>query len=253
MPLLKALVIDDEVSVRSLLRNCLETDGFSVLEAATENEALDIAARTDLSVITLDLYLAEGDGLSIARRIRGRSNVPIIMVTGRDDPIDRVVGLELGADDYITKPFHVREFLARVHSVLRRSLPSQPQSELSTGDAANGGAMQFDGLTLLLDQFELIGRQGERCGLTTADFTLLMVFLENPKQVLSREQLLKKVAGLEWEPTDRSIDNRVARLRKKIERDPDHPQLIKTVRGIGYLFAWATASLVNMSDLDLNT
>ncbi len=161
------------------------------------------------------------------------------MVTGKDDVIDRVVGLEIGADDYITKPFHVREILARIRAVLRRQ-PEMP----SAADRApvNGGveaiaAFHFDGIVVVPDRMDVIDRDGDDCGLTSGDFALLKVFLERPKRVLSRDQLMDLTGGVDWSPLDRTIDNQVARLRKKIERNPSDPKLIKTVRGVGYTFA----------------
>jgi len=162
-------------------------------------------------------------------------------VTGKDDVIDRVVGLEVGADDYITKPFHVREVMARIRSVLRRTEdlgtalleepvePEQPKSAQSLRYA-------FDGMTAIPDSLELLDRSNVDCEMTSGDFRLLTVFLKRPKRVLSRDQLMDLTGGTEWHPLDRTIDNQIARLRKKIERDPSSPKLIKTVRGVGYSF-----------------
>ena len=165
------------------------------------------------------------------------------MVTGNDDVIDRVVGLEIGADDYITKPFHVREVIARIRSVLRRTeaapnIPDGIGSEIVT-EKFQTQSMQFffDGMTASPDTFKLIDRDGNDCGLTSGDFKLLTIFLKRPKRILSRDQLMDLTGGIEWSPLDRTIDNQIARLRKKIERDPSDPTLIKTVRGIGYTFA----------------
>lgn len=188
-------------------------------------------------LISLDLQLGKDDGFDIARHIRSFSQVPIIMVTGKDDVIDRVVGLELGADDYITKPFHVREVLARVKSVLRRHHAAAPEMPVTQQGTPPMPVLCFDGLAARLDQFELIGRDGQSVDLTSGDFKLLRVFLERPKRTLSRETLMDLIGGTEWSPLDRTIDNQVARLRKKIELDPAQPRLIKTVRGIGYMFS----------------
>jgi len=237
------LVVDDDAKIRSLLRNVLEGDGFAVLEAASMREIQKALETTHISLITLDIHLQDENGIDLARQIRTSSTVPIIMVTGRDDVIDRVVGLEVGADDYITKPFHVREVVARIRSVLRRVEATQSvQSDNATGSVTQTSASpsmhySFDGMTAIPDQMKLLDRQGADCALTSGDFKLLDAFLTRPKRVLTRDQLMDLTGGIEWSPLDRTIDNQVARLRKKIERDPSEPQLIKTVRGMGYTFA----------------
>lgn len=235
------LIVDDVPAIRSLLRKCFEDEGFNVFEASTAAETLDVVSASSIDLITLDLQLGKDDGFDVARAIRRISQVPIIMVTGKEDVIDRVVGLEIGADDYITKPFHIREVLARVRSVLRRSTWQKEQSGEKTADTdppeTGSDAIRFDGLVAVPDSFELWDRDGRSCDLTSGDFKLLNVFLENPKRVLSRERLMDLVNGAEWAPLDRTIDNQVARLRKKIERDPAHPSLIKTVRGVGYMLS----------------
>lgn len=237
----KILIVDDEPKMRLLLRRCLEGDGFDVIEAEDMAGTLDAIHSHNVQLVTLDLQLGRENGLEIAKRIRQHSNVPIIVVSGRDDVIDRVVGLELGADDYITKPFHVREVLARVRSVLRRTgttenpqltVPEPSEIQPDTEEAAT-----FDGMTAYLDRFELLDRTGAQVEMTSGDFRLLAIFLLNPKRMLSRDRIMDLLHGIEWTPLDRAIDNQVARLRKKIERDPTSPVLIKTVRGIGYMLA----------------
>ena len=231
----RVLVVDDDPKIRDLLRRCLEAENFHVDEAA-DSAGVNLAfARAMPDLVTLDLNLGLQDGLEIAREIRRKSNVPIIMITGKDDVIDRVVGLELGADDYITKPFHVREMLARVRTVLRRSEHHSGATSAVHHDAADHGPLiGLDGLTIDRDRMILTDRQGAICDLTTADFKLLCAFLDNPQRPLSRDRLMDLISGPAWVPLDRAIDNQVARLRKKIERDPARPLLIKTVRGSGY-------------------
>lgn len=233
------LVVEDDPKIRTLLRNVLETEGFGVLESKGGESVLDLVKSERIALLTLDIHLGTGNGLELAREIRRTSSVPIIMVTGQDDVIDRVVGLEIGADDYITKPFHVREVIARVRSVLRRAEAAKTRSEPASvaSEAVDGVTYRFDGMTADPDRLELLDRDGQDCGLTSGDFKLLNVFLTRPKRVLSRDQLMDLTGGLEWSPLDRTIDNQVARLRKKIERDPAEPKLIKTVRGIGYTFS----------------
>lgn len=236
------LIVDDDPKVRALLRNVLEDDGFSVREAEDAAKTMDTLADARVDLITLDINLGNDNGVDLAREIRRTSHVPIIMVSGKDDVIDRVVGLEVGADDYITKPFHVREVTARIRSVLRRAegihakLPSDT-TETRTSDVEPSLQFCFDDMIAIPDRLELLDRNNTDCGLTSGDFKLLLVFLERPKRVLSRDQLMDFTGGVEWSPLDRTIDNQVARLRKKIERDPSSPKLIKTVRGVGYTLA----------------
>ncbi|MEH6522010.1 response regulator [Sulfitobacter sp.] len=236
------LVVDDDKKIRNLLRNVLEGEGFSVVEAQTTAQVMEFMENSTLCLVTLDIHLGSENGIEVARQIRHISQVPIIMVTGKDDVIDRVVGLEVGADDYITKPFHVREVIARIRSVLRRSEISAQAREAAFVAAqpisgAESVQYRFDGMTAIPDQLELLDRNGASSGLTSGDFKLLSVFLTRPKRVLSRDQLMDLTGGAEWQPLDRAIDNQIARLRKKIERDPSDPKLIKTVRGVGYTFA----------------
>lgn len=236
----KILVVDDDPKVRTLIRRCLEGEGLSVSEVGDVAGAVAALAQNSFDLITLDLNLGAEDGFDVARQARLSSDVPIIMVTGKDDVIDKIVGLEVGADDYITKPFHVREFLARVKSVLRRSEGHKTDRFAAQSDELPTEMVdeyQFDGLTARIETFELIDRDGIDVDLTSGDFKLLTVFLNNPKKILSRERIMDLIDGPEWTPLDRTIDNQVARLRKKIERDPINPKLIKTVRGIGYTMA----------------
>ena len=229
----KILIVEDDRKIRTLLRNVLECEGFDVLEGATAPEVMETLKSHSLALITLDIHLGKDNGLELAREIRKTSSVPIIMVTGQDDVIDRVVGLEIGADDYITKPFHVREVVARIRSVLRRAGQCGEEKTVTT----ETDIIAFDGLQVQVDRMELLDREGDDCGLTSGDFKLLKVFLDRPNRVLSRDQLMDLTGGIERNPLDRTIDNQVARLRKKIERDPSEPKLIKTVRGVGYMFA----------------
>jgi DNA-binding response OmpR family regulator len=190
-------------------------------------------------LVTLDIHLGKDNGIELAREIRRTSQVPIIMLTGKDDVIDRVVGLEVGADDYITKPFHVREVIARIRSVLRRAgnnVAPPTGTEMAPSSEKNC-KFHFDEMIAIPEQLELLDRDGNECRLTSGDFKLLKACLHRPKRVLSRDHLMDYVAGADWNPLDRTIDNQIARLRKKIERDPADPKLIKTVRGVGYTFA----------------
>lgn len=233
----KILVVDDEAPIRALLRECFELDAYEVEEAGDAQEAMARLETMVPSLITLDLNLGGDNGLELARQIRGRCNVPIVMITGRSDTIDRVVGLELGADDYIAKPFHVREVLARVRAVLRR-YEGNGQSDLHPVERDSpGGVYHFEQWRLDPGRRELTTAEGETRELTTAEFNLLLLMVQRPARVLSRDNIMDLLKGHDWSPLDRSIDALVGRLRRKIEQAPDAPRLIKTVRGVGYVFA----------------
>ncbi|SMQ68686.1 two-component system, OmpR family, phosphate regulon response regulator OmpR [Devosia lucknowensis] len=229
------LVVDDDPQIRRMLRRCLEDEGFRVSESS-DGENIDPILRAGLDLVTLDLNLGRTDGLALARRIRQTSDVPIIMITGKGDMIDRIVGLEIGADDYIAKPFHLREVLARIRSVLRRSTgpaaPVQPPAAV----------IAFDGFMLDPARRSLTGPDGNDIALTTGEFDLLLLFCRHAHMVLERDRIMDLLKGHDWAPNDRSIDNQVARLRKLIEADTRHPQIIKTVRGAGYSFTPRTLS-----------
>ncbi|MEM6577193.1 MAG: response regulator transcription factor [Pseudomonadota bacterium] len=236
MPGKTILVVDDEAKLRKLLVTCFEQEGYRTIEAEDAASAMRVFERQMPDLVTLDLRLGADNGLDVAREIKRLCDVPIVMVTGRDDVLDRVVGLEVGADDYITKPFHVREVLARIHAVLRRSERGPLASEPLNGAVAPVRVYRFAGWEVAPERFEVMRPDGTLCTMTTAEFNLLMVFLERPKRILSREQLMEFLGGASYSPLDRTIDNQVARLRKKIEVDPAAPRIIRTVRGIGYSF-----------------
>lgn len=226
------LVVDDDPKMRRLLRNCFEGEGFGVAEAEDGASALAAMEAGPFSLVTLDLNLKAESGYDLARQITREYGTPIIMVTGRGDVIDKVVGLELGADDYIVKPFHPREMVARVRTVLRRASRAPEETP-----APDGESYEFEGMTAVPSRLELRDRAGHVVELTAGDFRLLEVFLAAPGRALSRDTILDRMHGRFWSPYDRSIDNQVARLRKKIEVDAANPQIIKTVRGIGYSLA----------------
>jgi DNA-binding response OmpR family regulator len=222
----------------------LEDDDFGVIEAETATEVLQVNETSAVSLITLDLNLESDNGIDLARQIRRTSQVPIIMVTDKEDVIDRVVGLEVGADDHTIKPFHPRKVLARIRSVLLRSETTSQGLQKAADTLVSSPAQSpksvhfsFDGLIAIPHQMKLMNRSGVECELTSGDFRLLDVFLNRPKRVLSLDQLMDLTGGTEWNPLDRAIDNQIARLRKKIERDPSDPKLIKTARGAGYSFS----------------
>jgi two-component system OmpR family response regulator len=231
------LIVDDEPEVRALLRTGLEGEGFAVVEAGNSAEAEGHLAARPISLLTLDLKLGGEDGLKLARDLRAKRNTPIVMITGKGDPIDRVVGLELGADDYIAKPFLMREVVARVRAVLRRYQAAEAGPVPEATGSEGGSRYTFDGWTLDTLRREVRAPDGAPCDLTTAEFNLLQILVQRPGRVLSRDELMDLLKGHDWTPMDRSIDGLVARLRKKIEPESERPQLVKTVRGVGYVFA----------------
>jgi len=195
------------------------------------------AQLTDsVDVILLDVVMPGEDGLTLAREIRANSDVGIIMLTGRDDVLDRIVGLEVGADDYIAKPFHLREVMARVKSVLRRRAPRPDQFPRPAAPGGGDDVISFDGWRLDAGRRQLLSPKGEDVALTTGEFDLLSALAKYPGRVFGREALMDLTRGRSWEAFDRTIDAQVARLRKKIEIDPKNPTLIKSVRGVGYVF-----------------
>ena len=231
------LVVDDEAQVRTLLRSRFEKEGFTVWEAsdgAGMRQRLEAGA---VSLITLDLTLGREDGLSLAREVRASRNVPIIMISAKDDEIDRVVGLELGADDYITKPFSPREVVARVRAVLRRyGAGGSPEAAWDVPGPI-GLQLAFEGGVLDIARREYRTPDGSTVDLTTTEFNLLEMFLLRPQRVLSRDEIMNLLKGHDWNPFDRSVDSAIARLRKKVEADADRPKYVKTVRGVGYVFS----------------
>jgi two-component system, OmpR family, response regulator len=226
------LVVDDDARVRTMLARYFEEEGFRVSLAGSGGEMRAVMANSPADLVLLDLVLPGEDGVSLARELRSQSEVGIIMLTGRDDVMDRVVGLEIGADDYVPKPFHLREVLARVRSVLRRA---QRLPAWVANPERREPAIVFDDWRLDPERRQLTAPDGSDVPLTTGEFNLLSVFLQQPHRVLDRDQLMTFMHGRSWEAYDRTIDAQIARLRKKIERDPKNPVLIKSVRGAGYV------------------
>ncbi|HXZ51707.1 MAG TPA: response regulator [Burkholderiales bacterium] len=226
----RVLIVEDDADVRDTMAEYLSSHGFAV-DTAEGGDAMRAAlARNVPQLVLLDLMLPGEDGLSLARSLRERHDLAIIMVTAADSVVDRVVGLEVGADDYIAKPFDLRELLARVKSVLRRARPGPG------GAAGTARTVSVGGCSLDLGAHRLLDAAGAEVPLTSMEFDLLRMFVEHPNQVLSRDQLLNLTRNRDWEPFDRSIDIRIARLRRKLGEDPAKPRLIKTVRGAGYCY-----------------
>ncbi len=229
------IVCDDEPDIRDTVGEYLERQGFSVTQADGGESLRQLAESTSFDAVVLDISMPGEDGLSLARFLRERGGTGIIMLTASGETVDRIVGLEMGADDYLAKPVDLRELLARLKAVLRRiSVQNSPQS--SAGGKA-GGLVAFGDCQLDLDAYKLTGGDGVEIAITAMEFNLLKVFAEHPGRVLNRDQILEMAHDRGWDPFDRSIDIRISRLRKKIEADPAKPQIIKTVRGVGYVFS----------------
>lgn len=228
------VIVDDEAEICAIIAEYLAQHGFAVATATGGVELDAIIADEMPDLVILDVNMPGENGFAIARRLRAMSDVPFVMLTSADDLVDRVVGLELGADDYISKPFDLRELRARVDAILRRI--GRARATPAAAAATSPALVQFGDSSLDLEARRLSRANGEELELTAMEFDLLAAFARNPNRVLSRERLLDLAHNHDTEPFDRSIDVRIARLRRKIERDPSKPLLIKTMRGAGYMF-----------------
>ncbi|MBO9538264.1 response regulator [Herbaspirillum sp.] len=226
------LIVDDDREIRTLLAEYLAGNGLRTLTATNGAEMRKTLEESRVDLIVLDLTLPGEDGLTLCRNLRAASNIPVIMLTARGEPLDRILGLEMGADDYLAKPFEPRELFARIRSVLRRTQALPPN--MAQPDAA---AMRFANWTLDLTARHLVDRDGVVVALSGAEFRLLKVFLDHPNRVLNRDQLLELTQGRESDPFDRSVDIQISRLRQKLGDDARTPAIIKTVRNEGYVLA----------------
>lgn len=225
------LLVDDERSIREPLAQYLSRNGFRVTAAASAAEARTRLAGSAIDLVVLDIMMPGEDGLSLCRHIRENGDLPVILLTAKSEETDRIVGLEMGADDYVLKPFSPRELVARIKAIFRR---------VSTGgnrQHADGANYAFDGWVLKTGERTLVDREGVALPLSTAEYNLMLAFATRPNQVLSRDQLLDITQGREANAFDRAIDNQISRLRRKIEEDPKNPRFIKTVWGGGYTLA----------------
>ncbi len=225
------LIVDDQRDIRDLLARYLIRRGFRATAAESVAAARKVLQAAQIDLIVLDIMMPGEDGLSLTRSIRENHDIPVILLTAMGDETDRIVGLEMGADDYVPKPFNPRELLARIKAVLRRAR-TMPRSQ-----ATGKGKLCFDRWKLDLARRELLDQHGVSVALSSGEFRLLVALLERPGMVLTRDQLLDLTRGRSAQPFDRSVDNQVCRLRRKIERDPKNPSLIKTAWGGGYCFA----------------
>ncbi|HYM04333.1 MAG TPA: response regulator [Stellaceae bacterium] len=226
------LVVDDQKEICELVQQYLSNEGYRVSVAPDGAAMRRIMAQGPVDLVVLDLMLPGEDGLTLARELREQSTVGIIILTGRGETVDRIIGLEMGADDYLPKPFNLRELLARVKSVLRRVSLRAPKDQAETARSK----AHFAGWHLDLSTRELVSPDGGEVRLTTGEFDLLAAFVNNANQVLSRDRLLDLARNREAGPFDRTIDVQVGRLRRKLESDPENPTMIKTVRGTCYIF-----------------
>lgn len=228
----RILVVDDEPEVCALVARCLAPGGYAVDRAHSGSELRQRVEQRLYDLIVLDLNLQGEDGLTHLRDLRQKMDIPVIILTARGEPVDRVVGLELGADDYLPKPFEPRELLARVRTVLRRTKPADKGAV-----PANGQRLCFAGWVLDTDTRILMSESGQPVELTTAQYDVLVALARHPNRVLTRDQILDHARGRDGTPFDRSIDVHIGHLRQKIEHDRRHPEIIKTVHGVGYMFA----------------
>lgn len=228
------LVVDDDADMRQLLSDALSANGYAV-HVAANGRAMHLALEQyPVALLILDLRLEREDGLALARNLRATSELPIMMLTGKGDETDRILSLELAADDFLMKPFNIRELLARVHALLRRT---RPQVEAEPEPEQMGARLTFGDWIMDLDRRELTDRQGVRKDLTFAEFNLLEAFVKAPSRVWSRDQLLEHSRGLDASVYDRTVDVLILRIRRKIEPNPRHPRYIRTERGVGYIFS----------------
>jgi len=228
------LIVDDDERICRSLECYLQHEGYVVGSVSDGQAMWQYCEDRKPNLVLLDIMLPGVDGITLARELRVKQpDIGIIMLTGKDDTVDTIVGLEVGADDYITKPFDNRELLARIHSVLRR-LSDNYHNNKTTNTAEN--RVQFDGWQMYLDTFELYAPSGEKINLTSIEFKLLEILVNNVGHVLSRDQILQKLSSREWQPKDRSVDVLIGKLRKVLETDPAQPKLIRTIRNLGYQF-----------------
>ena len=230
-------VVDDEADITQLLAGYLGNQGYRISQLHSGHALMALMAADPPDLVLLDLGLPGEDGFVIARRLREHWRCGLVIVSGRGDAVDKVVGLEVGADDYVTKPFDLRELLARIKAVLRRTATSSSVAAPAAAPAPVRECLRFNTWVLDVAARSLSSAEGQAVALTSGEFDLLYAFAQHPGRVLSRDFLLERTRGRESGPFDRTIDVQVGRLRKKLESDPEDPQIIKSVRGAGYLFA----------------
>jgi two-component system OmpR family response regulator len=232
------LAVDDDVNLHEVMRHYLEQAGYEYLAAHNGKELAQALDNAQPDIILLDLILPEDDGLALLSLIRSKTKAAIIMISGRDAAVDRIIGLEMGADDYLTKPFELRELSARIKAVLRRGTQEvSPVNDIKDTPLAKANRIFFNGWILDRLQYQVFNDAGESADLTSGEFKLLEALVAAPNRVLSREHLFTLTRPGDFDAFDRAIDIQIGRIRKKINDDPRSPVLLKTIRGVGYLFA----------------
>lgn len=229
---IRILVCDDEIDVREMVQEYLTKRGFLVSTAGNGKELRAILASGGVHLIILDINMPGEDGLAVLRSLRQENQIPVVMLTAAGEVVDRIIGLEMGADDYLGKPVDLRELEARIKAVLRRKSDPAPTPDKNSAV----GSARFGDHTLHIEAAKMTSDDGTELQLTAMEFNLLKVFAQNKGRVLNRDQILEQAHDRSWDPFDRSIDIRISRLRRKIEKNPEKPSVIKTVRGIGYLY-----------------
>ena len=224
---LRVLIVEDDPAITKMLKTYLEREGYAIAAAGTVADMRAAIERGTVDLMLLDVVLPDEDGWSALRWVRARGDLPVIMLTGKGETVDKVIGLELGADDYLAKPFDMRELLARMRSIQRRADKRRTPSP--------DEALAFAGWRLDVASQQLKSEAGDTVHLTQAEYRILVLLARNPRRVITRDQLMEAMAGREWEPLDRSIDVHISNLRRKLDPDPQQPSLIRTVRGAGYM------------------
>lgn len=234
MPKATILSVDDDEGLQTVVSHYLTTEGYATLAARTGAQLMDMLQDNTPSIILLDLVLPDTDGISILAQLRSRAKIPVIVVSGKSDTTEKIVCLEMGADDYMTKPFEMRELSARIKAVLRRSeeKSAAPATPVNTGPSQ----VRFGEWALDRSQFQLFDDKGNSADLTTGEYKLLDAMVSAPNQVMTRERLFELTRETDYDSFDRAVDIQVGRLRKKLNDDPKEPHYIKTVRGVGYMF-----------------
>ncbi len=238
------LAVDDDVEIRKVIGQYLEDDGYAVHAVANGSAALEILSQKKVDLILLDLVLPDDNGLTLMAKFRNQRKTPVILISGKSDATDRIVGLEMGADDYLVKPFHMRELSARIKSVLRRTaLTAGALQNESGGEVAE--VFTFGKWIMNCRKYEVSNDTGESLCLTCGEFELLRALVNAPHRILKRDQLFDMTRGIDYDSYDRAIDIQIGRLRKKLNDNPHAPSLIKTVRGVGYMFIGDVKKVAN--------
>lgn len=235
MPKATILSVDDDEGLQTVVTHYLSNEGYTTLSASTGKQLLDVLQDNTPDMILLDLVLPDTDGISILAQLRGRDKIPVIVVSGKSDTTEKIICLEMGADDYMTKPFEMRELSARIKAVLRRG-DEKATLKQDPAVAEQGAQVRFAGFTLDRSQFQLFDTNNVSAELTTGEYRLLDALVSAPNKVLSRERLFELTRESDYDSFDRAVDIQIGRLRKKLNDDPKEPQFIKTVRGVGYMF-----------------